>query len=85
MLTLKTLGPNCHEVTDGETSILFSYATPVAAHIMGRGYFRTDAYHSVTTARHINAYVGGPKQGEVIPADALQRASLSILAQGIQE
>ncbi len=42
-------------------SILFSYSTPVAAHIDGQGYFRTEEKHSVTTSKHINAWLAGAK------------------------
>jgi hypothetical protein len=64
-MRLKTLGPNCHEVSDDRTSILFSYATPVAIHVAGVGYFRTSTRHSVTTSRHINAYLSGFKAREI--------------------
>ena len=45
-------------IADGE--ILFSYSTPVAAFVAGRGYLRTAQHHSVTTSRHINAWIDGP-------------------------
>jgi hypothetical protein len=38
-------------------SVLWSYKTPVAAFIPGRGYIKTDRRFSVTTSRHINAWV----------------------------
>lgn len=75
MFRLKTLGPNCHEVTDGDVSVLFSYATPVAAHIAGEGYFRTSERHSVTTSRHVNAFIGH-KGGEVMPQDWFDRLAI---------
>ena len=57
-----TLNNSAHNTTvkmaaDG-TQILFSYATPVAAFVPGKGYVRTDRYYSVTTSRHINAWIG---------------------------
>ena len=41
-------------------SILFSYETPVAAWISGRGYVKTDKFWSVTTSRHINKWIPLP-------------------------
>jgi hypothetical protein len=50
--------------TDGV--VLFSYETPVAAHIHGRGFIRTNEFHSVTTSTHINKWIrshgGEPKE-----------------------
>ena len=36
--------------------ILISYATPVAAFIPGRGYFRSSRRYSVTTSRQVNEW-----------------------------
>ena len=41
------------------TIILFSYKTPVAAHIPGQGYVRTNQKWSVTTSKHINKWLRG--------------------------
>lgn len=41
------------------TEVLFSYETPVAAFIPGRGYVQTEQGYSSTTTRHIRAYTGG--------------------------
>ena len=38
--------------------ILFSYNTPVAAFLPGRGYIRTEEYYSATTSRHISKWTG---------------------------
>ena len=38
--------------------VCLSYGVPVAAFIPGRGYLHTDARYSVTTSRHMFAYVG---------------------------
>ena len=45
------------EVETSEARILFSYRTPVAAYIFGRGFVRTDEFFSVTTSRHINKWL----------------------------
>jgi len=46
-------------ITVGESKILYSYSTPVAAFVPGRGYLRTDRFYSVTTSRHINKWIEG--------------------------
>lgn len=61
------IGGNATVIEGDRVSVLFSYATPVAAHIQGRGYFRTATKHSVTTSRHINGWVQG--SAEVLPQE----------------
>jgi hypothetical protein len=43
-------------LADG-TEVLFSYSTPVAALVPGRGWIRTEQFYSVTTSKHINAWL----------------------------
>ena len=43
------------ELNNGD-EVLFSYSTPVAAFISGRGYLKTEEKHSATTTRHINKW-----------------------------
>lgn len=47
-------------------TILFSYETPVAAYVSGRGYVRTAEKFSKTTSKHINQWLGGAI-AEVVP------------------
>lgn len=60
-------------LSDGR-EVCFSYGVPVAAFLPGRGYIKTDEYHSVTTSRHANTYAGkdAPKmpQAEFLAAIA---------------
>jgi hypothetical protein len=42
-------------LADG-TEVLYSYSTPVAALVPGRGWLRTNEFHSVTTSKHINRW-----------------------------
>lgn len=44
------------EFPNGVT-VFFSYKTPVACHIPGEGYFKTDCRWSVTTSRHISKFL----------------------------
>ena len=51
------------------TVVFFSYATPVAAFIPGRGYLRTATLYSRTTTKHINRWVDNCV--EVVPQDVI--------------
>ena len=53
-MQLTPIASNMTEVETSEARILFSYRTPVAAYVFGRGYVKTEKYWSVTTSRHIN-------------------------------
>lgn len=44
------------ELADG-TCVLFSYQTPVAALVPGKGWIRTEKKWSVTTSKHINRWL----------------------------
>jgi len=56
----KQLGSNQVEVViPGKARVLFSYNTPVAAFIEGRGWVKTNRFYSVTTSKHINKYLQG--------------------------
>lgn len=61
-MKLKQLGANRTELTLANgTLVLFSYETPVAAFVPGRGYLVTSTHYSVTTSKHV---------GQWIPAEA---------------
>lgn len=69
-MKLNPIGPNQNEVTlPNGTQILFSYSTPVAAYVPGRGWLRTSTKHSVTTSRHINQWLDGIKAESVPQAE----------------
>ena len=57
-MQLTPIASNMTEVETSEARILFSYRTPVAAYVYGRGYVRTEKWWSVTTSRHINKWIG---------------------------
>jgi hypothetical protein len=57
MLKLKPLASNMTELELGDKTILFSYRTPVACHIAGEGYYRTEKKWSVTTSKHIGKWL----------------------------
>jgi hypothetical protein len=57
-MKLQRLGNNETTVQIGENTVLYSYSTPVAAFVPGRGYLRTTTHYSVTTSKHINKWAG---------------------------
>lgn len=68
-MKLKQVGPNQTELElDNGTHIFFSYETPVAAFVPGRGYVRTSTSYSVTTSRHINKWLDNRKAEKVAQA-----------------
>ena len=58
-MQLTPIASNMTEIETSEARILFSYRTPVAAYVFGRGYVRTETKWSVTTSRHINKWLDG--------------------------
>jgi hypothetical protein len=64
-MNLKPIKANMTELDLGSKVVLFSYRTPVAAHVDGIGYVRTSKFWSVTTSRHINQWLRGTAAGEV--------------------
>jgi len=56
-MQLTPIAPNMTEIETSEARILFSYRTPVAAYVFGRGYVKTEKKWSVTTSRHINKWM----------------------------
>lgn len=68
---VRSLGSNQTQVTVGnDTRIFFSYETPVAAYIPGRGYIKTRRFHSRTTSKHINQWLDGAP-AEVVDQEEL--------------
>lgn len=57
-MRLKPIAANQTEVElPNGTTVFFSYKTPVAAHVPGEGYFKTDKSWSRTTSKHIGQFV----------------------------
>ena len=59
MLKILPLGANQTQLSVGDNLILFSYKTPVAAWVSGRGWLRTSTKYSKTTTKHINKWLRG--------------------------
>ena len=57
-MRLTPIATNQTEVETKDARIFFSYSTPVAAYVFGRGYVRSQEFFSVTTSRHINKWIG---------------------------
>ena len=57
-MRLTPIGTNQTEVETADARIFFSYRTPVAAYVFGRGFVRSEDFFSTTTRRHINKWIG---------------------------
>jgi hypothetical protein len=64
-MKLKTIGSNQTEVIINGNTILFSYNTPVAACLAEGGFIRTSKKWSVTTSKHIVAWLNKANAKEV--------------------
>ena len=58
-MQLTPIAANQTEIETDNARVFFSYRTPVAAYVFGRGYVRTEQYWSTTTSRHINKWLRG--------------------------
>ena len=47
-MQLTPIASNMTEVETSKARVLFSYRTPVAAYVFGRGYVKTEKWYSVT-------------------------------------
>ena len=56
-MKLYPIALNQNEVEVNDVTILFSYKTPVACHIVGEGFFKTEKKWSKTTSKHINQFI----------------------------
>ena len=56
-MQLTPIASNMTEIETKDARILFSYRTPVAAYVFGRGYVKTEQWYSTTTTRHINKWI----------------------------
>ena len=54
-MQLTPIASNMTEVETSKARVLFSYRTPVAAYVFGRGYVKTEKWYSVTTKSRLNA------------------------------
>ena len=65
-MKVQPIGSNQTQVSlaDG-TEVLFSYSTPVAALVPGKGWIRTAYKWSATTSKHINRWLAENCGGEV--------------------
>jgi|TARA_A200000113_G_scaffold63063_2_gene54236 hypothetical protein len=65
-MKLTQIGSNQTEITTAKGNrVLYSYETPVAAWTE-QGAFRTSTKWSMTTSKHINAYLGGKDVGQEV-------------------
>ena len=57
-MQLTPIAANQTEIETADARIFFSYRTPVAAYVFGRGYVKSETWYSSTTSRHINKWMG---------------------------
>lgn len=75
-MKLEVIGHNMTEVTKGNgVTVFFSYNTPVAVYVSGKGYYRTGHKFSRTTSRHIDKWLGGIDATEVSQAEIERMAN----------
>ena len=65
-------------VYENGTRVFFSYQTPVAGFIPGRGWIKTSHRFSVTTSRHVNRWLS--TNGAFELAEPLHQSELDRLA-----
>ncbi len=64
-MNLRPIASNMTELElNGGITVLFSYKTPVAACLPGKGWYRTEKRWSVTTSKHIGKWLDGVKAEE---------------------
>ena len=71
-MKLRQIKSNVTELTLDNTTIMFSYETPVAGYD-SQGAFRTDQHYSSTTTKHINKYLGGKSVGRILEQDYINQ------------
>lgn len=65
-IKINPLGANRTELElSNGVSVLFSYKTPVAAYVPGKGRLKSATFYSQTTSKHINAW--GGREALVVP------------------
>jgi hypothetical protein len=64
-MKLKKITSNCIELSIDDNKILFSYNVPVAIINKECKAFRTQAYWSITTTKHINKWLAGKEAKEM--------------------
>lgn len=57
-MNIKAIAANQTEIElPNGTTLFFSYNTPVAAHVPGNGYYRTEKKWGRTTSNHIGQFI----------------------------
>lgn len=75
-MKLKVIGSNQTEVeTASGVTVFFSYNTPVAAHIPGKGFIKTAKQWSKTTSKHVNQWLNkqGSGKAEIVDQEELNK------------
>lgn len=70
-MKLTTISNSARVLDMAEFSILFSYETPVAVHIIGSHFLITEVYHSRTTSKHIGLFAPKDAVREIVPQERI--------------
>lgn len=77
-MKLKVIGSNQTEIETAQgVTVFFSYNTPVAAHIPGKGFIKTAKKWSVTTSKHVNQWL---YKNKAVTIETVDQSVLDALA-----
>jgi hypothetical protein len=67
-MNVRSVGPNQTVLTlNNQDEVFFSYETPVAGWICGKGFWRTTEKFSATTTRHVGRYANTYRVTDMSP------------------
>ena len=67
-MQVRPVGPNQTVITlPNQDEVFFSYQTPVAGWVCGKGFWRTTERFSTTTSRHVGRYANTANVRDLSP------------------
>jgi hypothetical protein len=78
-LQVRPIGANKTELHIGDSVVFFSYETPVAAFVPGRGYVKTETKYSRTTSKHVTQWIDG--SSTTLPQDDFDKLVAEVQGQ----
>lgn len=85
-MKLNTIAANQTEIVRADRTVFYSYNTPVAALVPGRGVLVTSTKYSQTTSRHVKAWANAQAEaarnatGVIIAVTAVPQSEIDALA-----
>ncbi len=69
-MNIRPLGKNQTVVTlPNQDEVFYSYSTPVAGWVCGKGFWRSTEFFSTTTSRHVGKYANTANVRELSPEE----------------